>query len=166
MNLCLILYQPAQIMSLLWRYILMHKMNVFCSDCTWIRPVPLHTLPYCTLLSLSFDSHAHRRMPLLKAVQDAYTNITLLTVIQGASCFSLQGTHTTVPLLAFGRPVLWMFDFQSAKLGWRWVWSASRHATDCHIGFMALYYQIKYTGNILVSFFQIPSEEGRINRRN
>jgi hypothetical protein len=79
-------------MSLLWKYILMHKMNAFCSDCTWMRPATLHTLCYCTLLSLSFNSHDHMHMPLLKAVQDAQTSIALLTVIQDACCFFLQGT--------------------------------------------------------------------------
>jgi hypothetical protein len=119
-------------------------MNAFCSDCTWMHPLTLDTLHYCMLLSLSFNSHDHTRMPLLKAVQDAQTNIALLTVIQGGCCFFLQGTHTTAPLLAFGRPVLQLFDFQSAELGWRWGWPASRHATNCHIGFLALYYQIAH----------------------
>jgi hypothetical protein len=92
MNLCLILHQPAQMMSLLWKYILTHKMNAFYSDCTWIHPVTLHTLHYWA--SLSFNSHDHTRMPLLKAVQDAQTNIALLTVIQGACCFfPSRNTH-------------------------------------------------------------------------
>jgi hypothetical protein len=49
----------------------------------------------------------------------------------------------TVPLFAFGMPVLQIFDFQSAKLGC--------HATGCHIGFMGLYYQI--THEKLLQFF-------------
>jgi hypothetical protein len=52
MNLRLILYQPAQMMSLLWKYMLMHKINAFCSDCTWMCAATFHTLRYCTLLSV------------------------------------------------------------------------------------------------------------------
>jgi hypothetical protein len=151
-------------MSLLWKYILMHKMNAFCSDCAWMRPATLHTLRYCTLLSLSFDSHDHIHMPLLKAVQDAQTNLAHLTVIQGACYFFLQGTHMTAPLLAFGRPVLRMFDFQLAKLRWRWGWPATRHAMDCHIGFMVLYYQVAHKN--LPEFFVSCSHHRTCGSKN
>jgi hypothetical protein len=117
----------------------------------------LHTLRYCTMLSLSFNSHDHMRMSLLKAVQDAQTNIALLTAIQGACCFFLQETHTRAPLHSIGRPVLRMFDFQSAKLGRRWAWPASRHATDCHIGFMALYYQIAHKNLLEFVVCHVPT---------
>jgi hypothetical protein len=85
---------PASTNDVTFMEIHTYAQNECCSDCTWMRPATLHTLRYCTLLSLSFNSHDHKHMPLLKAVQDAQTNIALLTVIQDACCFfPSRNTH-------------------------------------------------------------------------
>jgi hypothetical protein len=56
--------------------------------------VPRHFILYATArCCLSLNSHDHTHMPLLKAVQDAQTNIALLTVIQGACFFPSRNTH-------------------------------------------------------------------------
>lgn len=125
--------QQVKMMSLLWRYLLKHKIN-FCPDCTRICPTSLQFILLHAAV-IVFGSHVRTCMPLLKAVEYAQTNNALITVIQSDLCFSSR-TRMTAPLCAFGRSVLQMFGFQSAKLGCRWSSPASRHATGYHIGFM------------------------------
>jgi hypothetical protein len=143
--------------------ILIHKMNVFLfrlymnMSCVTSQFNLLHSAVFVFLLICS------QGMPLLKPVQYAQTNIALLTIIQGTLSFSPK-EHTTAPLFDFGIPVLWMYDFQLPKLGYRWAWSALRHVTCCHVGFMGLYYQITHKNLpefLCVMFYHRTSGSGK-----
>ena len=109
--------------------------NVFCLHYTKIKFASWH---HSQCYSLCLATQVHTCMALLKAVHYEQTNITLPAEIQHALCLLVQRTHTTPPLFSFGRPVLWMFYFQSTELGHKWTWSTPCNATSCHIFFLRM----------------------------
>ena len=54
----------------------------------------------------SSDSQVHTRVPHLKAVHYAQTDVTFVAEVQRGPCLFFQRTHLTPPLFSFGRPVL------------------------------------------------------------
>ena len=51
-------------------------------------------------------SQVHTRVPLLKTVHYAQTDVTFVAEVQHAPCLFFQRTDPTPPLFSFGRPVL------------------------------------------------------------
>jgi len=70
------------------------------------RDIICLTLSQSTLLFVTLVTQVHTRMPLLKAVHYAQTNVTLPAEMQRAPCLLLQQTHAIMPLFSFGRPML------------------------------------------------------------
>jgi hypothetical protein len=68
----------------------------------------------------------------------AQTNVTLPAEMQRASCLLVQWKHAELPLIFFGRPMLWMLYFHSTMLGCVWTWSTPWSATSSHIFFLRM----------------------------